>query len=237
MILSIHQPSYFPWLGLLDKIRNSDVFMLMDEVALSDSAYQHRNTFLTSDGKTKFLTIPLVRKNYLGRPFREIEIASHDWQSNHWNFIWNNYRKHPFAKEILPYLEAYFGTAYSLLCEAVVESMRVSLALFGIETRLIFQSDMEYDRSLKRGDLVLALVRAAGADCYLSGVGAQAYLDESAFKGDIALRYNHFKHPVFQQEGVQQFQSGLSCLDVLFNLGSVGARQLLIDSGNRRGRE
>ncbi|HEY3277770.1 MAG TPA: WbqC family protein, partial [Syntrophorhabdaceae bacterium] len=61
MILSIHQPSYFPWLGLLDKIAKSDVYMVMDEVQLTDAAYQHRNIFLTADGKIKYLTIPFKK--------------------------------------------------------------------------------------------------------------------------------------------------------------------------------
>src|ERR1017187_8537694 len=107
MILSIHQPSYFPWLGMLDKIRKSNVFIIMDEVQLSDSAYQHRNLLLTADGKTKFLTIPFVKKDYLKRPFREIRIASADWRTKHSNFIWNTYRGHLHANEIMPGLELY----------------------------------------------------------------------------------------------------------------------------------
>ena len=67
MILSIHQPSYFPWLGLLDKIVKSDVYMIMDEIQLTDGAYQHRNVFLTADGKVKYLTIPFNKRDYLHR--------------------------------------------------------------------------------------------------------------------------------------------------------------------------
>lgn len=228
MILSIHQPSYFPWLGLLDKIRKSDVYMVMDEVQLSDKAYQHRNLFLTADGKVKFLTIPFVKKDYLQRAFREIEIASGNWRTDHLNFIRNTYRKHPFAAEIFPRIEEYYATGHDLVCSAVVASMRLSLELFGIGTRMIFQSGTDYDRSLNRGDLVYALVRASNADCYLSGTGAQDYLDESLFKDGVTLRYNHFSHPRYAQKGCgEEFHPGLSCLDVLFNLGIDGARALL----------
>ena len=60
---------------MLDKVGNSDVYMIMDEVQLSDSAYQHRNLLLTADGREKFLTIPLVKKEYLKIPLREIQIG------------------------------------------------------------------------------------------------------------------------------------------------------------------
>jgi len=223
----MHQASYFPWLGLLDKINKSDVHIVMDDVQLSDNAYQHRNVFLTADGKVKFLTIPFVKENYLGRRFREIEIVRADWRANHINFIRNTYRKHPFASEVMPHLESFFAADYRLLTDAVLASMRLSLGLFAIETRVILQSEMDYDRSLRRGDLVVALARAAGANCYLSGSGARAYLDETAFSGDLTLRYNDFHHPTYLQKSPTAFQPGLACVDALFNLGADGARALL----------
>jgi hypothetical protein len=227
VILSIHQPSYFPWLGLLDKIAKSDVHMVMDEVQLSDSAYQHRNLFLTADGKTKFLTIPFVKKDYLKRRFRDLEISRDDWTTTHRNFIHNSYGRHPYAAEIMPHAGQFFTGRFRLLADAVWASMQLSLDMFGIRTRVIRQSELDYDRSLRRGELVVALARAAGASCYLSGTGAKAYLDEAAFGDGLTLRYNEFHHPQYPQKGVAEFQSGLACLDALFNLGGKGARELL----------
>jgi WbqC-like protein family len=232
MMLSIHQPSYFPWLGMLDKIRKCDVFMVMDEVQLSDNAYQHRNIFLTADGKTKFLTIPFSKRHYLNKMFREIEIASPDWREKHMNFIWNTYSKHPFATQVMPGVELFFAGEYRLLADAVVASMRLSLDFFGIATRVILQSEMDYDRALRRGDLVVALAQAAGAGCYLSGTGARSYLHETVFPKDLALRYNDFSHPTYPQKGAIAFQPGLACLDALFNLGTDGAGALLRGSPN-----
>jgi len=236
MILSIHQPSYFPWLGMLDKIGKSDVFMIMDEVQLSDSAYQHRNLLLTADGKPKFLSIPFVKKDYLKKSFREVEIAPSDWRSRHLNFIKNTYGRHPFAREIMPPLEAFYAIEYRSLFDAVESSMRVSFDFFAIDTRVVLQSSVDYDRELRRGDLVVALARASGADCYLSGPGARAYLDESAFNKGLRLRYNHFEHPTYPQRGLQEFQVGLACLDALFNLGVNGSRALLYGELRERAR-
>ncbi len=211
---------------MLDKIGNSDVYMIMDEVQLSDSAYQHRNLLLTAEGREKFLTIPLVRKEYLTIPLREIRIAPQDWRSKHMNFIKQNYGKHPFAAQLIPELEGFFSANYERLIEAAVASMQLTFRLFRIAPKIIFQSDLRYDRSLRRGDLVVALARAAGADCYLSGTGARAYLDESTF-GELTLRYREFTHPSYIQHRLGRFCAGLSSLDALFNLGPEGARSLL----------
>jgi len=227
MILSIHQPSYFPWSGLLDKIAKSDVYMIMDEIQLSDGAYQHRNLFLTADGKVKYLTIPFNKRDYLHRPLKDLEITDSQWRIKHLNFIRNTYRKHPYANEILPRVESFYSHEYPLLINAVLASMVLAFEMFDITTKVIYQSAMEYDRDLKRGDLVVALVKAAGADCYLSGTGAQAYLDESAFTGNLSLQYNTFSHPAYPQKGVTLFLPGLACLDMLFNLGITESRTLL----------
>jgi len=226
MILSIHQPSYFPWLGLLQKIAKSDVYILMDEVQLSDSAYQNRNLFLTNDGKVKYLTIPFDRKGYLDKPFCNLDIADDGWRQKHRDFIINNYRKHPGFAEIIPSLEEFFGCEYLSLCDAVVASMKLAMELFGIKTKVLLQSQLQYDRSLRKGDLVIDLIRAAGADVYLSGTGARDYLDESKFGTGIRLEYSVFQHPVYPQRGGVEFVSGLSCLDMLFNQGLADARRL-----------
>ena len=229
MIVSIHQPSYFPWLGLLHKIANSDLYVVMDEVQLSDSAYQQRNIFLSADGKVKYLTIPFNKSGYLQRPFKELEIKDGTWRKRHLDFIRNSYRKHPYFDEIYPALESYFARDYAYLIDAVMASMRMSLGFFGIATRIEMQSQMAYDRLSKRGDLVVSLVIASGADCYLSGTGGKEYLDEAKFSDGLALKYNNFLHPTYLQKNSSDFVPGLACLDVLFNLGLCEARSFFND--------
>jgi hypothetical protein len=232
MRLSIHQPSYFPWLGLLHKIAQSDQYVLMDEVALSDSAFQHRNLFLTNDGKSKYLTIPFVRSGYQSRPFRDLELSDRDWARRHLDFLSNNYRKHPFYNDVMPQIEAVLTARYERLVDVVAASMRLSFQWFGISTRVIAQSDLEYDRSLRRGDLVMALIEACNADVYVSGTGAKAYLDESRFGDSVALEYNRFTHPTYPQKGSEAFVSGLACVDIVFNIGETGAAELLGSCGD-----
>lgn len=228
MIFSIHQPCYFPWLGLLHKIACSDVLIVLDDVQLSDSAFQHRNQFLTNDGKVKYLTIPFVKQNYLEIPFKNLQIADPTWGTKHNNFLLNNYKKHPFFDQIYPAIQPLFQKQTTFLFDAVMESMSTSMALFGIETKVIMQSQANYDREAKKGDLVLRLLKAANAEHYLSGRGAQAYQDDAVFESEgIALEYANFLHPGYVQKNSLEFISGLSCLDLLFNVGTKQAIQVL----------
>lgn len=227
MIVSIHQPSYFPWLGLVSKIANSDKFILMDQVQLSDAAFQHRNLFLANDGKAKYLTIPFVRKGYLEKEFRELRIANSTWRGQHLSFIENNYKKHPFYSEIIPHLREFYSAQYEYLIDAIMASMNLLLDLLDIKTTIEFQSNIEYDESARRGDLVLSLLRTTSAKIYLSGEGAKQYQDSENFYGDIQLMYNNFSHPKYQQKNADNFIPGLSCIDMLFNIGIAESRKLI----------
>jgi hypothetical protein len=228
MIFTIHQPCYFPWLGLLHKIACSDVLIVLDDVQLSDSAFQHRNQFLTNDGKVKYLTIPFVKQNYLEIPFKDLQIADPTWGTKHNNFLVNNYKKHPFFDQIYPVIQPLFLKQTTSLFDVVMESMSISMVLFELETQVIMQSRTNYNREAKKGDLVLQLLKATNAKHYLSGRGAQAYQDDSVFASEeIVLEYVNFSHPVYAQKNSQAFTLGLSCLDFLFNVGTKQAIQVL----------
>ena len=45
MKVTIYQPTYWPWLGLLDKISKSELFVILDSVNVSKGSFQYRNKF------------------------------------------------------------------------------------------------------------------------------------------------------------------------------------------------
>ena len=60
MIVSIHQPQFFPWFGYFDKIQQSDCFVILDTVQFKKNEFQNRNKVKTSQGwqwLTVFLSI------------------------------------------------------------------------------------------------------------------------------------------------------------------------------------
>ena len=65
----------------------------------------------------------------------------------------------------------------------------------------------------------------AGFTC---GGGADGYQDESLFElYGLKLQHQSFKHPLYSQQGQQNFVSGLSVIDAVMNLGWNGVGELL----------
>jgi len=229
-IVSIHQPSYFPWLGLVDKINKSDLFVLLDTVQLSDSAYQNRNLFLDNSGKETLITIPIMKKNHFSKTIKDIKISNDIWKKKHRKFIYFNYKKHPFFDEIYPKIDYIFDINSSFLIDYVAESMKIVMNLLNIDTDFIYASKLNLNDDLTKEDMVLNILENVNANIYLSGNGAKSYQKEENFKNrNIELIYQDFKHPVYPQKNRDEFLYGMSSLDLLFNLGINASIKILGD--------
>lgn len=227
--VAIHQPQYFPWLGLLDKINQSDIFIILDTVQFLDGGFQNRNAFLSNTADKHMLTIPVLKKKHLNKHIKDMEIADNIWQKKHYKFLYFNYKKYPYFDEVMSKISMLFEKKYRFLIDAVVDSMYLSLDIFGIDPDIKYSSQILPETDLKKEALIIELLRTIKADIYLSGTGARAYQVEKNFSDNgIQLEYQNFVHPVYHQFGNKNdFCEGLSCLDMAFNSGLDACREIL----------
>jgi hypothetical protein len=226
-MVSIHQPSYFPWLGLLHKINKSHKFILMDEVQLADRAFQHRNNFMTKDGRVKMLTVNINKKDYRDKNIKDLTLSNPNWNLEHKNFLNENYKNTPFFNEVMTHIEGIFSIKTDLLIDVLQHSILCSLKLFDIKTEITKMSEMNYDKTKQKSDLILELVQKSGSTTYLSGTGAKEYMNIDDFsRNGIEVVFQDFSHPQYHQKNSPDFISGLSCLDMLFNEGIENSRKI-----------
>jgi hypothetical protein len=222
--ISIHQPGYFPWLGYLEKVNLSDVFVIMDDVQLNDNAFQNRNLFFDSNKGSSYLTIPTQKSGHLHKRIRDLRIVQSGWQRKHAQALQLNYRRTPYFDEVYAAIAPVYQKEYTFLIDVLTDSMQMMFAAFGMPQKTIRQSDLPYTSDASKSALVLSILQSLGYDddlCYLSGTGAAVYQDNAEFEQQgIALRYQVFTHPVYRQwTNKQDFIPGLSALDMAFNVG------------------
>jgi len=231
MIVSMHQPTFWPWLGLLDKIAMSDLFIILDHVQMSKGSYQYRNVFFCG-GDRKFLTLPI---NYhLGDNFHQLSFRSAEWQVKQLSQIQNYYLRSPFFSDIYPLMESYYNSTYETPLEAIARSMQLSMELFSIDTKIGFSS--EYRISSDKGEMVFDLCKVVDASVYLSGKGAYAYMQDvkERFKAaSITIDWQDFTHPIYPQAKEYPFVEGLAGIDLLFWNGIDRAREIFWDNVKR----
>ena len=218
MNISIHQPQYLPWLPLLLKIEQSDLFIFLDNVDFQKNGLQNRNQIKSSQGLI-WLTVPIYQK--LGQKIIDVKIVSDKiWRKKHWQTIQACYRKAPYFKLYKEALEVIYVNEWSSLCNLNIEIMKMLMKLMDIKTPTIRSSQMK--ATGQASDLIHNLCLEVGATQYISGIGGKEYLNPSTFyNSGIDLVYKSYSLPkeypqLFNQSG---FFNSLSVIDIIFNCG------------------
>lgn len=229
MIVAIHQPNFFPWLGYFNKITASDAFILLDHVQFPKTAgsWINRVKLLTS-GEGRWCTAQ-VNRNYHGtKSIKEMEFAQlAPWRTKMVNTLSLNYKKSSFYNEVFPFFKELIENPENNIAEYNIHAITSIARELGIpETKLYRSSNMLQDGN--SNELLVALTQQLGGSTYLCGGGAGGYQEESIFtQAGIELRYQHFQHPVYEQASVLAFIPGLSIIDAVMNRGWDGAKELI----------
>ena len=228
----ILQPSYVPWRGYFHQIQKADVFVFYDDVQYDAHGWRNRNRIKTQDG-TRWLTIPVTLHNHCssGTPIHTVEtVTTANWQRKHFENLRQNYRKAPHFKRYLPLLESWYGgeLARNLADFTIRQTIEIAAEL-GIRDTLFIRSSSLGVEGTKTERLV-KILKHLGADHYISGPAAGAYLDEPLLaEAGISLEYMRYDYQAYPQvHGA--FDGRVSILDLLFMTGPDAASHIW-DSG------
>ncbi len=217
MIVTIHQPEFLPWLGLIDKIRQADVTVLLDSVQYEKHYFQNRNRIRTAEGWS-WLTVPVRTTGRFGQRIDQVEIDdATDWRRKHLRSLQQHYAAVAHFDQVCAPLERLYGEAWRHLVDFNVAVIEWMLGAFGLRRTLVRASALPI--AGQRSELLAAICVTVGASTYLSGVSGREYLDEEPFaKAGIDVGYHEFVHPTYAQR-YEPFVPQLSAVDLLFNVG------------------
>ncbi len=215
MHVTIHQPQFMPWLGYLDKIDQSDLFLLLDTVQFKKHEWQNRNRIRTSHG-WQWLTVPVLHQ--FGQRIDEVRInPTTAWKAQHLRALEVHYARAPYRDLYLPQLHQLYSTSWVKLCDLNKATVQWLLMAYGINTPVRCAS--EYLAREEPTDRLIDLCRAVGATQYLAGPGAEHYMDRRRFEAaEIRLEVQAFHHPIYRQI-YEPFEPNLSALDLLLMQG------------------
>lgn len=231
MVVAIHQPNFFPWLGFFDKIARSDVFILLDHVQFQKTGgtWSNRVKLLVS-GEARWVTAPIERSFHGVRPLCEMEFQeTQPWREKLLKSLAANYVRAPFYRETLAFFEPLILNPENNLARyngAAVMDIAKRLGLSGEKFR--WSSEMSVDK--QASEMLISLTRAVGGDAYMCGGGAVGYQEDALFAAaGIDLTYQNFQHPVYEQLAGQDFVAGMSIIDAFMYCGLSGVRSILKD--------
>lgn len=240
MIVSIMQPAYLPWLGYFDRLRRSDLHIVLDSVPLGTS---NRNNFTarnrvrvgSANAAPVWLSVPLMSGQH-DTIIRDVVLADQPgWARKHAATLRHAYARAAhgeYSALMADRIEAAAQAQYALPSGRLLPLLDVTTAALrewmGITTPTVSASTLHVSGA--KSGLILALCQQVGATTYLSGPFGRDYLDLDAFTAaGIRVAFHDYMHPVYPQAGAG-FVPYLSAIDLVANLGPA-SRDVLSASG------
>lgn len=216
MKATIHQPEFLPWLGFFDRIKESDVFVILDDVGYQKNGFINRNKIKTKQG-SEWMTVP-VKDRSPNKKINEVLIDNEKpWRQKILSQLQEHYSHAPsFAKQY-DVMEKTFKKSWEKITDLDTYLIKECLHFLGLKNEIKISSQMHLEG--QGTERLVKICQALGADKYLSGPGGKEYMDLSLFeKAGIKVIFQEFSHPEYQQQFQSQgFLPGMSVIDFLFN--------------------
>lgn len=195
MIVTIHQPAFFPWWPFFLKMQSADIFVLLRHCQFEKNGFQNRfqyggnwMTMSTEKGLD-----PIIQKKYIN--------PQEDWTKI----------KKKVGREILSKFDEDISTS---LWETNYNIIKRVCKIMNIQTKIV----LDDPTSLKSTERLVDICKNLSATKYVSGPSGQSYLDTAQFeKAGIEVVYHdvesiekvHTIDKIEKQANVTQAAMGL----------------------------
>ncbi|WP_204346656.1 WbqC family protein [Psychroserpens algicola] len=227
MNVTIHQPHFFPWLGYFNKLANTDIFVVLDDVQFRTQYFQNRTLIKTIQSRSEWITVPISHEK-IKPTISNTNIYGSYWKKKVIRNLEVNYCKAPFFNYYINDISKIITQSGISLLKLNIDTISYINSILNIKTKIIFSSD--YKTSLEPTTRVIELCKASNCNNLIIGEGnSQYYHDIERIKSNnIKIIKQDFRrnHPVYSQiNGV--FLKNLSILDLLFNVGSDESENII----------
>jgi len=221
----VSQPMYFPWVGLLEQIRLSNMFVFYDDVQFSRGSFSNRVQVKTSDGM-RWLTVPL-RNQHLGQLINEVQIDNRsNWRHKHRELLNQAYANTPYLGDMLMLVDKVFANDFKYLADLSKASMLALVDYFGLRDNTSFQDSSMLYTPGHSSQRVIDLCLNLNVKTYLTGHGARHYLEHERFEAQgIEVVYIGYSLQCYPQDH-GEFTPYVTALDLVANCGKEGASRI-----------
>ena len=224
MVVSICQPHFLPWIGYFNMIHKADMIIFLDNVNYNRRSWQNRvkiidSTYINSEWISVSIDRPSQSKQINQLPIIKSSIDKILFK------IYNNYKNHIYFKENFNFIKKLIEKKDSLV------NLNINIIVqlcnyFNID--LTFDYSSNFNSPNYKDLLILDILKHCGASTYLANNGVLSYTDGKIYEDNgIIFKLHNFIHPQYNQYKNLSLVSGLSVIDMIFNLGVLETSRLI----------
>ena len=207
------QPYYFPYIGYWQLLNAVDKYVIFDDVNYIKRGWINRNRILFR-GEPRYFNVYLkaVSQNKL---INQIEVIEHGENDKNLGIIKEAYNNAPYFEGTFPIIKKILENEEKNLARFNGFLIKTIRDYLGMNTTLLYSSDIEKDQSLKGQYKILTICEKLGATEYINAIGGMELYDSDVFRRRAIdlffLKTGNIEYKQFNNE----FVSNLSIIDVL----------------------
>ena len=235
--ICVYQPNVFPPLHYFNRIMNSDVWIMLDDVQLNKKVGQTRIP-LKVNGREHNFIVPVLGGNRIN--IKDAYIAyNQDWISKFQSTLSHAYGKCPYYKTMCSAAVEYIShhqqmnSSFKLFCEQFTISL---LRQLGWQGDVVSSAGLAAD--MKSSERIAEMVYQLNGTHYIGGgKGFEQYVDLAHFRNrNLSIIVQDWACPAYSQSK-GAFVPNLSILDLMANVSLDQCRELLLNGGMDRWKE
>lgn len=222
--ICIIQPYIFPYLPYYQLVAAVNECWILDDVQfIRKGGWMNRNYILVG-GRKHLFTLP-VSAGRLNDLILE-KTLPHDFARSLTTVtttIRQAYTKAPHGNCVFHMFDKLICQSWTRFIDFSMAALRLSCGSLGIQTPFHMTSSLGLSRTLKGSERILAVCERTAAGHYVNPIGGMALYDPGMFlQVGVRLSFLRGECLPYPQSGTVDFTSGLSILDMMANLGTVG---------------
>ena len=215
MRLGIMQPYLLPYLGYYSLIKNTDRWIVFDEVQYIRHGWIERNRILKPGEGWQYIAVPLQKHNR-DTLIKDVLVKQDDWRDKIFRQI-DHYKKAPFFAQAIGVLKDAFDIETESITKLNAHVLQHTCNYLGIDFNYSIFSEMQLaiDPVNDAGEWALNISKALGAQTYINPPGGMEIFDQKKFENaGVELKFLKIELEPYAQRR-QSFEPGLSILDVM----------------------
>lgn len=212
MIIAGNQPYFIPYIAYWQLMKACDIYLISDDYAFQKSGWIQRNRILQK-GKPEYFRLEISKKSdyQLINKTKLIKVDS----KRKLKTLYMCYRQAPYFKQGYGLMEQILNFPSEDLTEFLVNSFNVIRNYLGINTKMMFTSQLEGNCLLKREQRVYDFCKRLGGTTFINAIGGKAlYSKEEFAEHGIELKFIHSHCREYKQFN-NEFVPNLSIIDVI----------------------
>lgn len=234
MKIGIMQPYFFPYIGYLSLIKNTDKFILFDIVQFIRHGWIERNRILKPDNGWQYIDVPLEKHSH-DTKITDIKINnSENWKGKILAQLTHYKKKAPFYYKTIDIVKQ----SLEIETDSIVKLNANALSCVFSYLQLPFNYEIFSEMNLKieaanaPDEWALNICKALGnIDEYWNPIGGKEFFDKNKYEeNNIKLYFQNVNlKPYKQKQNVNDFEPGLSIIDVMMFNSPEEIKEMLND--------